>query len=342
MNSKIFGLFVVLMLLFGSGNLFAQNAQELRFGASISGNLNGGAEIWYNIRVTENCFLTVETTGNTDTYLEIYDSRRNLIMENDDGGNDNNAKVEIIAASGSNYLVKLSGYGGYSSGPFSILATYTSLPASVELRLGNALQGNISPGQRIIYVVRTTQEGFYIVETSGNTDTYLDVYDSSYVHLGYDDDGGSDNNARIEIIAEANKTYYFILRGYSSGTSGPYRILASFESADSRRANIPDRSTAAVLRLGESTPVSIAQSYQSRWFVYEVTATVTFVVQTRGGMDTRLYLYDRLGNLLQEDDDSGDNYNALISRRLNAGTYFIEVKGYGSETGSCTLHAETR
>jgi len=345
MFRKIFGLLLISgLLLIVSGSLFAQqNAQELRFGSIVSGNLRSNEEIWYSIRATETCLLAVETTGSTDTYLEIYNSQRSLIIEDDDGGNDGNARVEILAASGNSYLVKLRGYSD-SSGPFRIMAGFTPISEVTELRPGAVLSGSITSGQRKLYSVRTAEAGLYTVETSGNTDTYLDAYDSSYMYIGYNDDGDNDYNAQLEIIAEANKTYYFVLRGYENDTSGSYRIWVSFESIDIGSTNNTNRSTAAVLNLGEAIPVSITATHQSRWFVYELTRSgiVTFVVQTRGRMDTRLYLYDKSGSLLEEDDDSGDDYNALISTRLNSGTYYIEVKGYGDEIGRCTIHAEIR
>jgi len=59
-------------------------------------------------------------------------------------------------------------------------------------------------------------------------------------------------------------------------------------------------------------------------------------------MDTLLYLYDSRGTLIAEDDDSGEGANALISVRLNPGTYYIEVKGFNGQIGRCTLHGEVR
>jgi len=341
MSRKI-SLILIVLFLIVSGGLFAQNAQELRFGSVVSGNLRSGEEIWYSIRVTETCFLLIETTGNTDTYLELYDAQRNLLMEDDDGsGNENNAKIETLALRGTNYLVKLRAYGS-EYGPFRIMASYTPLSDAVELRLGSILSGNLSSGQKQLYSIRTTQAGLYTVETTGDLDTYLEAYDSSFSFIDSDDDGGYDYNARIDIFAEANKVYYLVLRGYGSSESGPYRISASFEAVNAGSANNTSRSTAITLSLGEGVPVFFTSSGQTRWFVYQTNRAVTFVVQTRGNMDTVLGLYDSRGDYINSDDDSGDDYNAFISTRLDAGTYYIEVGTYGGGTGRCTLHAEIR
>ena len=341
MFRKISLILITLFLIVSVGLFAQQNAQELRFGSVISGNLRSGEEIWYSVRVTENCFISVETIGDTDTYLEIYDSQRNLLLEDDDGGNEYNAKIEILAIRGSNYLVKLSAYGN-ESGPFRIMSSFTPLSDAVELRLASPLSGNLSSGQKQLYSVRTTQAGMYTVETTGGTDTYLEAYDSSYSLIASNDDGGEEYNARIDVFAEDNKVYYFVLRGYNSDESGPYRILASFEPMNVGSENNTSRSAAITLGLGEAVPVFFTSSGQTRWFVYQTNRAVTFIVQTRGNMDTLLGLYDSRGDYLNSDDDSGDNNNALISTRLDAGTYYIEVGTYGGGTGRCTLHAEIR
>ena len=40
-------------------------------------------------------------------------------------------------------------------------------------------------------------------------------------------------------------------------------------------------------------------------------------------------LYDGNGNMIEENDD-GDDYNAIIDRNLSPGTYYINVYPYGS------------
>jgi len=343
MSRKFFLVFAFSLFLIVSGGLSAQqNAQELSLGTIITGNLSSRSEIWYRINVTVNCYLMVETLGTTDTYLEIYDSQRNLLFEDDDGGNDNNAKIEFLAASGSSYLVRLRGYNSSASGSFRILADHTPLPDIAALNAGSVLSGNLSAGQKQFYRIQTAGAGILTVETSSNIDTFLEVYDSQFRLIASDDDSGESSNARIELLTEANQVYYFLLRGYGSYSTGPYRILTAFEPMSI--SNNTSRSTAVTLNFSEAIPVFLTTAEQTRWFVFQITRTgiITFTAWTGGNMDTWLNLYDNNGNLFEEDDDSGDNFNALISTRLNAGTYYLEVRGYGGGTGRCTLHAEIR
>ena len=343
-------IFCFLSLLILSGILlFAQSTQELRpGGVPVLGTLYEGSEIWYSIRAAETGFLIVETTGDTDTFLEAYDDQRNFIIQNDDGGEGLNARVEIFVTAGRTYLFKLRGYSNYSTGPYRIWAAAEPVPASTELRFGLERPDFISEGQRNWYSVRTTEAGYVIVETFGNDiDTYMYAYDSQYNLFMQDDDGGQWLNARIEFLAEANQTYYFVVRGFGSWSSGRYDILAIHEPLpiDTERNTVRER--AVTVRLGEAIPVFFHTINESRWYRYDATRDGTvFVVQTRGNMDTTLLMYDDRGNLIAEDYYSGDYPgNSLIHIRLNTGTYFIEVRTYSNgagATGRCTLHAETR
>ena len=341
----------IILSLFVSICLFtqtSQNPQELRLGGvPVSGTLQSGSEIWYSVIASSNGFLIVETTGDTDTYLEAYDDRRNLLMENDDGGEAYNARIEIFAAAGRTYFFKLRGFGGTSTGSYRIWASIEAVPAATQLTFGTERTANLSYGARNWFSVRTTQAGYIIAETSGNSvDTFMQAFDSGYNLLAQDDDSGSGTNARIEILAQANQTYYFVVRGWSNEASGPYSIWAMHEPIPPDTERNTERARAVTLRLGEAIPIYFRNINESRWYRYEITRPGTdFLVQTRGSLNTTVLLYDSRGVLLAQDSYSGVYSNGLIHQRLNAGTYFIEVRTYTNGvgvTGRCTLHAETR
>jgi hypothetical protein len=211
-----------------------------------------------------------------------------------------------------------------------------------ELRAGNWVSGNLSNGEEKWFSFRPSGAGIVVVETSGNLDTCLEAYDASRNELAEDDDGGEDYNARVEIFAEAGKTYLFKLYCYDEDESGPYRIRASFESVPPDTERNTERSRAVPIKLGEAMPVFFRSSSESRWYRYELTRAGTLIIQTRGSLDTIMILYDARGNPIEEDDDEGEGYNALISARLNPGTVYIEIKEYDGLLGRCSLHAEIR
>jgi len=339
---RCFTFFAVLFAFIAAG-VAAQTPTELRIGTPISGNLREGDAQWFNFRPTATGFLTVETTGDTDTYLEAYDSSGNLIMENDDGGEDFNAKIWIFITANQTYRFKLRGYSDSVSGPFVISAKFENISNATELRFG-AVSASLHGGENHWYTVRPAGDGILTVETSGDIDTFLEAYNfADGTLIDADDDGGEDLNAKLEIIVEPGKTYLFRLRGYSDFVSGPYNIWASFEPIAPDTERNTARSRAIPLRLGEPIPVFLRAPSESRWYSFNVPRVgLSLVVQTRGNIDTMLFLYDAHGNLIAEDDDSGEGLNAMISQRLGPGTVFIEVKGYSNTTGRFTLHGELR
>ena len=334
---------ICFFLMLTTGILYAQTPRELQFGNSVSGYLQEGEEIWFSVRSFEVGFISVETSGDIDTYLEAYSSSRDFINEDDDSGEGNNAKVEIVGEAGKTYLFKLRGYDEDVSGPFNIRAQFRTIPQPVELRFGTSRPENLRAGEEQWYSVRSSETGFVIVETTGDLDTYLHVYDSSYSHMAEDDDGGENFNARLEIFAEAGKTYHFRLRGYDEEVSGAFRIWASFEPMPPDTERNTDRSRAVSIRLGEPYYGYLRSDSESRWYVFEMTRSgFALNIQTRGSLDTVITLYDNQGNYLAEDDDSGENQNALVSIRPSLGNVYIEVKEYSGLQGRFTLHAELR
>jgi hypothetical protein len=212
-----------------------------------------------------------------------------------------------------------------------------------ELRTGSWVSEKIREGEEQWFSVRAPGSGYIIVETAGDLDTCLDAYDAARNKIGEDDDGGDDYNARLEIYAEAGKTYLFKLNCFEEDESGVYRIRASFETIPPDTDRNTDRSRALTLKLGEPNQVYLRSQSESRWFRYDIPRPETlFTVQTRGNLDTVLSLYDAGGNHIEEDDDSGEGENALISERLGPGTVYIQVREYDGNMGRCTLHAEIR
>jgi hypothetical protein len=347
------------LFFFVAGSLFAQSdAQELIIGSSTAGSLGYGEEIWYRIRAGQTSFLTIETTGETDTYLEVYDSQNIIIIQDDDGGERINARVDFYVRSGSTYLIKLRGYNNTIAGDYSIRANYMPIPTATELTLGTPLTGRLSAGEDHWFSVRNNRSGIIVVETSGNTDTYLDVYNNSYAYVLSDDDGGEGKNARVEISANANQTFYFKLRPYSRSASGSYRILAHFEQYVAQPAfdNTPveslppgmdknsDRSSAVSVESAEENEVIFYGGLnESRWYTYEITDEESnLIIRTGGNLNTFLYLYDSLGNQLTRDDNSGEGFNALISKTLEPGLYYIEIMEFFNRAGRCSLHIEVK
>jgi hypothetical protein len=76
---------------------------------------------------------------------------------------------------------------------------------------------------------------------------------------------------------------------------------------------------------------------------YNVTLRGTeslLVAFTTSNIDTVMNLLDVSGTVIAHDDDSGENYNAMIRTFVPGGTYTIEIWGFGSHVGLYSLHVQ--
>jgi hypothetical protein len=343
MLKKINGLIIAAgLFLFVTTNIIAQT--PLVFGRPVQGFLSEEDEQWFIIRHTANSFVVVETSGSTDTYLEAYDSSDNLLAKNDDYGDDINARLEIYIAAGSNYLIKLRCYDEDESGPYSIVATLKPIPRPTELSFGNPINANLAAKTEQWYSVTSPNAGIVMIDATSDTiDAYLEVFDSSYKLISADDDSGGNTDARIMLFAEAGKTYLVKLKAFDSGEYGRYKIGISFSAAPADTERNTDRSRAAILRPGVVANVYLRTISESRWYRYDVSRPNTLItVYTKGSIDTTLAIYDSSGNMITEDDDSGEELNASISERVNSGTVYIKVGTFSNQTGFCTLNLEVQ
>lgn len=85
--------------------------------------LTAGSAGYVKLTPTQNYYVSIYTTGSTDTKLEVYSnlSCTNLITSNDDGGHGTNAKLYFYANSGNTYYIKLKGYSTSTSGNYLLV-----------------------------------------------------------------------------------------------------------------------------------------------------------------------------------------------------------------------------
>ena len=114
--------------------------------------------------------------------------------------------------------------GGGGTGDYS-----DTRSGAARLSLGGSRSGRIDPAGDVDYFrVEVSSTGTLTVYTTGSTDTYGRLKDSSGYTLASNDDGGAGRNFRIERSVSA-RTYYIEVKGYSSSTTGSYTVHAHFQ-----------------------------------------------------------------------------------------------------------------
>lgn len=174
--------------------------------------------------------------------------------------------------------------------------------------------------------------GLYIT-TEGDLDTVMEIYseDEMYDYLMYSDDFNGSNAGGSLIIEEPGR-YYVMIRGYGDSTNGYYGLYTEFGEVEYADEYEPDNDmeNANVLESGDRESHSFNMSDSADYYVFTLERTTYISAFTTGYMDTTMMLLDEDGGYITENDDGGEDSNALIEERLSAGTYYLVVEPYSS------------
>jgi hypothetical protein len=235
----------------------------------------------------------------------------------------------------------LGGGGGVGDDHGNTPATATQLP------LGQTgLPGVLERGGDIDYFrISVPSGGRLTVESSGVTDTFGDLYDSNGQLIASDDDSAG-TGLNFKIVRRVNAgTYFLRVTGFSSTTTGAYRVSAKLDVAPpDDHGDIFSTATRIEMPLPRQIEGELTEGDVDMFrFDLPVRASIrTYTTNTDDFTDTFGELYNANGTLLASDDDSGGGLNFQIIRYgLPAGTYYIRVRGYQpTSTGRYILHLE--
>lgn len=187
--------------------------------------------------------------------------------------------------------------------------------------------GEIDPAEDVDYYSFIAYNGVtYNLQTSGYTDTFMELYSTDGVTLLLaDDDEGEGYNAYIEWRCRQSGIYYIKIRHFRMENTGSYAITASGDlEYDS-------------LELSEYYEREIESEGDVDYYIFSALNGEVYIIETFGPTDTYMELYIPDGTtLIVSDDDSGDDSNALIEWECTqSGNYYIMIRHYTEEgTGS--------
>ena len=100
-----------------------------------------------------------------------------------------------------------------------------SLAEASPISLGSETAGNLSAGDEDYFVIEMTRAGTLVAYTTGDTDTYGSILNSSGSVLTSNDEAGPGSNFRVSASVSPG-TYYIRVKGYGSLTAGSYTLYA--------------------------------------------------------------------------------------------------------------------
>ncbi|MDR0586855.1 MAG: PPC domain-containing protein [Treponema sp.] len=319
-------------------------------GAEISRSLNESDRDWFSVSPEKDGYVVVTTSGQTDTYIELYTDSFDLIAENDDGPDNYNARLGFIAERGKTHIVLVRGYSGDETGPYGIRAFFSDIPDkdmepndsmnnAFSIWLDTPVQAFIITDDEQDWYRLVLSGGYFTARTMGDIDTYLELYDAAGRKLAEDDDSNYDTNAKISLLLEAG-VYYVKVSAYEKGE---YTLRCTEMEPNLIDAYEPDdrQEDAKTISIGEEQIHSFTTEDDVDWVRFTVDLQGAYNIRAWGiensDLDTYLSLYDSTGSLIDENDDAGETYASSITTDLSPGLYYIRVHVLEYPSGSYKL-----
>ncbi|MDR3147259.1 MAG: PPC domain-containing protein, partial [Treponema sp.] len=103
-------------------------AQLVSPGTPVSDSFQVTDENWYYVNVPANgAIITAYTEGTIDTVITVYDANGTALEEDDDSGNDYNARITVVSAGGMLYVKVKAYYGGQGTTTYQFYTVVEAL-----------------------------------------------------------------------------------------------------------------------------------------------------------------------------------------------------------------------
>lgn len=318
-------------------------------GASwISRTIHRDDEDWFAFNGWGKGILVLEADGDLDTYMELYDAASgDLLTEDDDGGDNVNARIEFLNDEGKDYMVKVRGYDRDETGSYRFRASLEGFPEDPSEPNDTRLTAfSIEPGETADGFFHTSSdEDWYrifipagdtrlLLYTQGQTDTQMALYDNGGTLIAEDDDSGYDGNARISATLPQG-TVFLQVKAYG-GQRGRYTLETRI-----REGGRPDPwenddtpSGAKEISAGASQERTFTDPDDVDWVRFRVIEAGTYEIRARAAgdeLDPYIELFDDRENSLDEDDDGGEHYDARLRVELSPGIYLLKLHALNDE-----------
>jgi len=192
-------------------------------------NTTGGGHI-FELNITTRANYRIYTSGTTDVQMEVFgpalcNNCFGQLRARDDNSGDGgiNPSVSITLAPGKYYIVIRSSHPT-DKGAYELSCNVYDDP--IKLTLEKPFRATLSAMWEIDwYIFDITEQGNYLMETTGQTDTMMLLYGPNPPTdlIARDDNSGSNKNALIKHTLKVGR-YHIAIRS-SANTTGKYSVV---------------------------------------------------------------------------------------------------------------------
>lgn len=240
---------------------------------------------------------------------------------------------------------------------------------SGRMPVGGRVTGTLeTPGDSDWFAVSLQGGSTYVIDLEGAptgqgslADPLLSLHDAGGNEIRRDDDGGDNFNARLTFTAPWDATFYLAAQAFGQAT-GTYTVTVAEQAGPPAPQPQPspqppvggeipgDPSSTARLQIGQPTTSALDFPGDEDWFAVDLQAGAAYTINMEGQptgrgtlSDPLVRLQDPNGNIVGQDDDGGEGFNASLTVQPGfSGTYYVVARAFSDATGSYTLTVNDR
>ncbi len=336
------------------------------YGASVS---TAGQVKYYSYTPSTSGTYVIYSTGSIDTKVYLYDASGNDITYNDDGGAEQNFRLEYNLVAGTTYIYGVRYYSSDRTGTISFKfgRVYTvsynanggsGAPSSQSKDYGTTLTLSTTEPARSGYTFlgwATSSDATSAAYqpggsfTSNSNTTLYAVWKSNTGSITYNANGGSgapsaqtgSTSYTISSTVPARFGYTFL--GWSTSSTA---TSASYKPGNSITANSDITlyavwKSAVTFSAGTTYSPQVEFANQEVYYVFTPSSDGSYTFESSGSLDSKIYVYNSSGSEIGYDDDSSDagtNFKLTIELTSDT-TYYIKVRAYSNYTGTTSFSA---
>ena len=181
-----------------------------------------------------------------------------------------------------------------------------------------------------VYSITFKRSGLKLIQTLGDTDTKIYLYNPENKLLKADDNSGYNNNAFININLEANVVYRIKIIGSNKDVSGYSRLLITeFDGFTTNLNGIDKFTDLSSVEVSDTGFVTENDQYYSKMFRFIPPIDGNYMIQLFSSFNNYLYLLDPTSTdeFVEDIDYNDDNGygNAEIRRNLKANIPYVVI-----------------
>lgn len=227
-----------------------------------------------------------------------------------------------------------------SSGVYAADDHGATCATATSVDTGTDTIGELTSGDTDYFSITLPGDGRLTMFTNGETNTTGKLFDADGLPLEEDSSDGSGSNFLISKKLGAG-TYCLAVYGHYTDTSGLYSLRVEADFFGDDHGSSIENATAVENPRGATILGELSLYADVDYFRINTPNSGRLTLYTEGDTNTTGKLYDSNGIPLGEDSSDGSGSNFLISKRLDAGTYYLAVYGhYSSTSGTYSLRVE--